>query len=211
MQTETIRQFIEAMDWITPDNASYLIDGTFSPQHYDKWQKKLEVMTKTKKSELALKKVVNDNSNVAYALRTNGLNRLTYFKYWHDRKLRNCIARLIYDHGNGWLGLSELHGFADFQTDTPFGKFYFEFDNNTMNDDKLIDKIKSHYSGEGKYRVIFFMGHRIPELEQKRLEKLFEIVKNTLPSKKGRILGACYSQYLKDGKFYDWRNECNTF
>jgi hypothetical protein len=46
-----------------------------------------------------------------------------------------------------------------------------------------------------------------PKKEQAGLEKLFKIVENTPPSKKGRILGACCSQYLKDGKIYNYQGE----
>jgi hypothetical protein len=38
---------------------------------------------------------------------------------------------------------------------------------------------------------------------QRFTKKLFEVSEVVLKAKKGRILGACYSEYLKNGIVYD--------
>lgn len=36
---------------------------------------------------------------------------------------------------------------------------------------------------------------------------LFEIIKDNMKDKPNRILGACYHQYLRDAKVYNYREE----
>ena len=53
------------------------------------------------------------------------------------------------------------------------------------------------------------MGHRFREadLEQKRLNKLFDIARDVLDNKPNRVLGACYTEFLRDGKVFNLKRE----
>jgi hypothetical protein len=42
-----------------------------------------------------------------------------------------------------------------------------------MNEAKLAEKLRRHYSQDGEYRVLFFMSSRPDELEESRLKKVF--------------------------------------
>jgi len=201
MKRQIIRQFIDQMEWITPDNASYLIDGDFSPTLYRKWQKTLEVMTFTQNKDKALRKVKNTGGSVAYTLYRSKRNGLPYNNYWHDRRLRNCMAKFIHTNGNHDL---DLNTYADTQA----GSLYFEFDSGSETTE-LIDKIKRYYCGQGVCRAIFFMAHRdnIERLEKNRLDYLFDIVAKLLRHKPNRVLANTYTSYLKTGKLYNFRRE----
>lgn len=76
-----------------------------------------------------------------------------------------------------------------------------------MNEAKLAEKLRRHYSWDGEYRVLFFMSFRPDELEETRLKKVFEISGEVLKRKKGKILGCCYSQFLENGKIWNHRSE----
>ena len=78
---------------------------------------------------------------------------------------------------------------------------------------QLKEKIKAHYIGKGAFRVVFFTGTAeyahwkntatIKCLEKNRLNLLFEVTRRVLKDKPNRALGACYHEYLEDGKLYN--------
>jgi hypothetical protein len=194
-----IRQFIEAVQWATPSNISYLLEGRYDSSLYRKYEKELIEMTQTR-YVTPLKKIENNDGRRAFTyMRTRKDIGTQHFN--HDTKLRNCIARFFYDNG---MKKASFKGTAD----VTIGNLFFEFDNGHMNNDQLEEKLRTHYLGKGSYRVVFFMSHRYNEdLEKERLVKLFEIVREVMYKKPNRILGTCYTQYLLDGKIYNLKGE----
>jgi hypothetical protein len=76
-----------------------------------------------------------------------------------------------------------------------------------MNEAKLAEKLRRHYSRDGEHRVLFFMSFRPDELEESCLKKVFEISGEVLKRGKGKILECCYSQFLENGKVWNHRSE----
>jgi len=71
-----------------------------------------------------------------------------------------------------------------------------------------LEKKLERYSGEGTFRVVFFMRNQNnADLDRTRLNKLFEIVKRVMYKKPNRVLGACYSDFLRDGKIFNLKGE----
>ena len=199
-----IRRFIEAVEWAVPSNIAYLIDGTYSPKLYLKYWDEMDEMTKTKRVQ-RLYRVRSQDKKSAFTVNVNREDIGTQH-YVHDISLRNCLARFFFDRGMG--GIEDLHFRKP--ADATLGNLFFEFDNGHMDEKQLRNKIGSYYGGKGSFRVIFFMAHRTePALEYKRLEMLFDILKEVMYKKPNRVIGACYSQFLKDGKIYNLRgDEC---
>jgi hypothetical protein len=106
-----------------------------------------------------------------------------------------------------------LKTYADAMLLLTAGNLYFEFDSGHMGRGQLKDKIKARYIGKGAFRVVFFMGTAeyahwknlatIKCLEKNRLTLLFEVARRVLKDKPNRLLGACYHEYLEDGKVYN--------
>ncbi len=164
-------------------------------------------MTRTKRV-LSLKKLYDYGGHAVYGSPCTKKKDIGSHHFLHDNRLRDCLAKFLNDRN--LKGIEQLSiGRTEINPDAYIGNLYFEFDNGHMDDDQLSDKIRNNYSGNGAFRVIFFMRHRYddPEGEIRRLDKLFEIIKKTLPSKKGRVIGACYSQYLKDGAIYNVKGD----
>jgi hypothetical protein len=194
-----IRQFIETVQWATPSNISYLLDGQYDAMLYRKYEKELIEMTQTRYVS-PLKKIGNNDGRRAFTYMETRKDIGTHH-FNHDTKLRNCIARFFYDYG---MKDVSFKGTAD----ATLGNIFFEFDNGHMNDDQLEEKLRTHYLGRGNYRVVFFMSHRYNnDLEKERLHKLSGLVKEVMYKKPNRILGACYSQYLKDGLIFNLKGE----
>ena len=63
----------------------------------------------------------------------------TRYQYWHERKLRNCLAR--------FQNLNHQDVMLDTIADAKSKGFYFELDNGTANDAELIHKLREYYSG----------------------------------------------------------------
>jgi hypothetical protein len=197
-----IRQFIEAVEWAVPSNIAYLIDGTYSHDLYVKYWDELDEMTKTKRVQ-RLYRVRSQDKKSAFTVNVNREDIGTQH-YVHDISLRDCLARFFYD--KGMERIDDLHFRKP--ADATLGNLYFEFDNGHMDNKQLRNKIVSYYGGKGSFRVIFFMAHRTdPALEHRRIELLFKIVKDVLKQKPNRILGACYTKYLSDGKIYNLRGD----
>ncbi|MFA5823211.1 MAG: hypothetical protein WC853_09065 [Thermodesulfovibrionales bacterium] len=202
-----IRKFIDAVEWATVRNIIVLANGRYTNHGAAVVRTELEKMTKTK-SVLPLKKLYDYGGHAVYGSPCTKKKDIGSHHFLHDNRLRDCLAKFLSDRnlkGVEQLSVSRI----EINPDAHLGNLYFEFDNGHMDDDQLADKIRNNYSGNGAFRVIFFMRHRYDDAggEDRRLDKLFEIVKNTLPSKKGRILGACYSEFLKDGKIHNCKWE----
>ena len=134
------------------------------------------------------------------------------FKFLHDSRHRDCLAKYLYDRQ--YEGLEQLR--LDYNADAVCGDVYFELDNGNEDRKQLIEKINSHYSGKGKFQVIFWMTteyfthwktkENIEKLEENRLNLLFEVVQKELPHKPNRILGGTYHKYLEDGQVFNYKD-----
>jgi len=157
-------------------------------------------MTKVKNNDKALRKIRNSNGDVAYTMYHSKRKSTTRYQYWHERKLRNCLAR--------FQNLNHQDVILDSIADAKSKGFYFELDNGTANDAELIHKLSDYYSGQGQYRVVFWMSHiEGHNHESDRLKKIFDIAKRVLKHKPGRVLANNYSDYLKTGKLYGVKDE----
>jgi len=103
----------------------------------------------------------------------------------------------------------------DNNADAVCGNIYFEMDNGNESREQLLEKIKSNYAGKGEFQVIFWMStdfathwktkENIKKLDHNRLRLLFDVVKEAVPYKPNRLLGASYEQFLEDGKIYNYK------
>jgi hypothetical protein len=206
MNRNLARSFIRAVNWATVQNIDLLMNGKITksmPLRVD-----LGDMTEIVNPELALKRLRNLYGSAVYSMKDYNRQDIGASpKFFHDCYLRDCLAKFL--HGKEFDFSNLLIKGSPDATITGKETLYFEFDNGHQDKKMLADKLQTHYLKDGSYRVIFFMGDREKKahLEKARLDKLFEIVKTALPKKKGRILGACYSQYLIDGKIYNWKGE----
>lgn len=210
LNRKLIRAFINSVNWATARNIDILLNGKVTNSQTLRVELG-DMVNDIKNPDLKLKCLHNSIGRAVYAMHRYHKNYVAEGNHFiHDCRLRDCLAKYVHNHGNGYLALMHLKPPADATTERLDNtNLYFEMDNGYQNADALADKIRTHYSKDGAYQVIFFMADREgkPHLEKARLDKLFEIVIKTLPKKKGRVLGACYSQYLLDGKLYNWKDE----
>lgn len=209
MNRMKIRQFINAVGWATPRNICYLVYGRFTTKDYRKINGLLHKMARTKRLP-PLKKLPCYLMTV-FASHLSKKKNIGSFKFLHDSRLRDCLARFFYDRN--YAGIDQLR--LDNNADSICGDMYFELDNGNEDRKQLAEKIRSHYSGKGKFQVIFWMTtdyyshwktkESIKKLEENRLNLLFEVVQKELRHKPNRVLAASYHQYLEDGKVYSYK------
>jgi len=133
------------------------------------------------------------------------------FKFLHDSRLRDCLARYFYDRN--YVDIDRLR--LDKNADAVCGEMYFELDNGNEDRKQLAEKIRNHYSGKGKFQVIFWMNTEyythwktkktIEKLEENRLNLLFDVLKGTLRHKPNRVLAGSYHKYLEDGQVCNYK------
>ena len=158
-------------------------------------------MTLTQNKDKALRKIRNANGAIAYTLYKSKKKSITSYQYWHDRKLRNCLARFANINGYNQI---QLGTYADAHAPG----IMFELDNGTEAEAEITDKIRNYYSGQGQFRAIFWMSHiEGHNNEQDRLKKIFDIVAKVLHHKPNRVLANTYTDYLKSGNLYNYRRE----
>lgn len=206
--------FIAKADWATASNICYLLTGKCRKKDYGIIAAELNSMCHTKRREIRLKKLRHE-FYTCYALAMNPKKEISRQHAEHDIRLRDCLGKYFHSCGHDLMDYLSIKTFADAKLTLPTQDLYFEFDSGHMGRKQLFDKIKSHYTGKGAFRVIFWMGtaeyahwkhlERIKSLEQNRLNVLFEIIRKVLKDKPNRILGASYHQYLEDGKIYTWK------
>lgn len=207
-----IREFISKVEWATAGSICYLLSGKRKPRDYAVVAAELNSMCRTKRKEIRLKKLPHD-FYTCYALATSSRATLNHRHVEHDIKLRNCLGKYFYICGYELLEYLSLKTYADSILTLTAGDLYFEFDSGHMGRGQLKDKIKAHYIGKGAFRVVFWTGTAeyahwkniatIKCLEKNRLNLLFEVVRRVLKDKPNRVLGACYHEYLEDGKLYN--------
>lgn len=206
----TIRQFINAVEWVTPRNICYLVYGDFDTKKYRKVNALLHKMARTKRVP-PLKKLPCYLMSV-FATHLSKKKNIGSFKFLHDSRLRDCLARYFYDRQ--YQDIEQLK--LDNKADAVFGSIFFEFDNGNEDRKQLREKIREYYSGKGKFQVLFWMAtdyythwktkENIEKLEENRLNLLFDVVQESLSHKPNRVLAASYHQYLKNGQIHNYKD-----
>lgn len=203
---DKIRDFLRSVDWAVAENLCNYIYGYNHPVIKNDIESELFEMTKVKNKEKHIKYLPNERYHVfAYGRsdkKKKGLQNIE-----HDIKLRNCLGVYFKKRDIEILTMDNRK-----RADAYADGIFFEFDNGHMTADQLEEKIKTHYLERGAYQVIFWMAtaehtENIKNLEQNRLNMLFDIIKKVLRDKPNRILGACYHSYLEDGKLYNLKGE----
>ncbi len=150
-------------------------------------------MLKVKDTSLRLKRIKNQDDKHAYTL---SANTLPTFLFNHDICVRNVVGKFLHDRG------AENVSFRR-PADASILQYRFELDNGHMDDSQFEKKLLKHYANTNG-QVIFIMRHRErPDLESERLQKIFNISQKLFPYKPNKVLGACYTQFLKDGVLYN--------
>lgn len=211
LSRDLIREFISHVEWATASNVCYLLVGKRERKMYAMVATELNRMCAIKRKELRLKKRFHE-FYTCYGLATNPKTTLNHQHVEHDIRLRNCLGKYFHTCGYGLMEFLSMKTFADAMLLLNTGNLYFEFDSGHMGRAQLVEKMRTHYTGKGAFRVIFFMGtaeyahwknkERIKGLERKRLELLFEIVREELRDKPNRVLGATYHGFLKNKRVY---------
>jgi len=212
LSRQVIRQYISKVEWATASNICFLLSGKRKRRDYAVVAAELNSMCRTKRREIRLKKLHHE-FYTCYALATNPRSTLNHRQVEHDIKLRNCLGKYFHYCGYELIEYLSIKTHADAVLMLSAGDLYFEFDSGHMGRGQLKDKIKAHYIGKGAYRVVFWTGTAeyahwknlatIKCLERNRLNLLFEVARRTLKDKPNRLLGACYHEYLEDGKIYN--------
>lgn len=198
-----IREFLDFVEWACPRHFVIIKNGAYTNK------KTLPILVElARMARLGFVKRLNHKrSEAVYA--TTDCKRYDVGsgnKFDHDSNLRDCIARFLHDHLGYEVRIKNDKN-ADALVEKEGSCIYFEMDRGNE-DEEQIKKKFSNYSDKGNYRVIFFMATRYStDNEHKRLEKLFELIGKLMYKKPNRIIGACYSQYLRDGKIYNLRGE----
>lgn len=199
-----VREFICAMEWATPQNLVLLLGIKETAVRV-----MLSEMLRSNNPDKRLKVVHNEAGNSAYVLYGSSRHEIgTTNKFYHDCKLRNCLAALLQCIEYEGMECLKISNTADAQIGTTF----FEFDNGHMDLKQLEDKIRSNYSHDGSYFAIFFMRNRQDklELEKERVKMVFQAAENVLREKKGRVYACGYLQFMDEKIIYSWRGwkEC---
>lgn len=197
---DIIRWFIQQVDWVVPSNLAYLIYGRCDRKLERTYASELSEMLKVKDSSLRLRKIVNQDGKHAY---TRYAKVLPTFSFNHDCALRNVIGK--------FLKVRDVDEAQEVSLERPSDAsilhYRLELDNGHMDDTQLKEKILKHYM-DGNIQIVFIMRHReFPHLEEERLKKIFDISKELFYDKPNRILGACYTKFLENGKFYNHKGE----
>ena len=186
---DLIRWFIKEVCWATPKNVAYFMEGRSNSKILSAYASELSEMQREKDSSLRLKRIKNQDGKHAY---TMFAKTLPTFLFNHDVCLRNVIGKFLHDKG-----LQEVS--FEKPADASIWQYHFELDNGHMDDKQLEEKLVKHYA-HAHGQVIFIMRHReCPHLEAGRLQKVFNISEKVFPSKPNKVLGACYTQFLKNG------------
>jgi hypothetical protein len=206
-----VRQFLDRTEWATVPTIALLLFGSKRKEYVRIANSVMTAMSRTKRTD-ALKRLPFPHT-VIYAHPRTKKKRLGTALFDHDNKIRECIARWLFDHGAGEVERLHFHPPAD----ATIGNVFFELDNGHMTDRQLREKIERHYAGPGRFQVVFFMAspnkahwrtrERIEADELRRLAKILTIAREVLPHKPHRILAASYEQFLEEGKLYSFKRK----
>lgn len=183
-----IRWFIKEVQWATPRNVAFFVEGKCTSKIRRAYSSELSEMQRENDRTLRLKRIKNQDGKYAYTLSAKSLPT---FLFNHDVCLRDVIGKFL--HGHGLLDVS-----FEQPADATVLHYRLELDNGHMSDKQLENKLR-HYAGIGG-QVIFIMRHRqCPRLEPRRLQKIFNLSEKVFPNMPNKILGACFTQYLENG------------
>jgi hypothetical protein len=194
---KNIRWFIETVSWATPENVAYFLEGRSDEKLYRRYCSELFEMTQVKNRELRLKRIQNQNGNHAFTFDA----KLPTFTYNHDVALRNVLGKYLHDRE---MYRADEVSFKQ-PADANIRHYRFELDNGHMTDEQLEEKISNHYR-KGDIQAVFIM-RSLYNSEDARLKKIFDISEKLFYDQPNRILGACYSKFLNNGKLYNRKGE----
>lgn len=186
--------------WITIENVAYLLKGKHDLRAVSPY---LDYLTKRKKDPL-VREICKGIPNTIYRLegvRPYGLGR---FIFSHNKDFLNCLA--YHGYRGGSLAFVRKN---DLGADAKLGRFYWEFDTGHRDENQFIDQMQKYLPRKGERKqVVYILQHREgkPEGEEKRLQMYFDIAKK-LTKKPNVFLGAAYSEFLKNGKLWNFRRE----
>jgi len=185
------------MAWVVPRHLAYFLFGRCDKRLERVFASELSEMLKVKDSSLRLRRITNQDGKHAYTLYAK---TLPTFSFNHDCCVRDVIGKFLHDQGTQNVSFEK-------PADASILQYRFEMDNGHMDETQLREKVLKHYMN-GNIQIIFIMRHReLPELEIERLKKIVEISKDLFYDKPNRILVACYSEFLADGKLYNQKGE----
>ena len=205
----TIRQFLERVEWATVPAIALLIFGV---KNKESMIQANAILTRMNKSVQNPIKRLDCAQAVVYAHGGNPKNRIGTVYFNHDSKLRECLARYVFDNGEDAIGKISMKP----PFDASIGTLRFEFDNGNMTSKQLKEKILKHFTKKDGEQAIFFMASpnkavsrhmdRVITDEKRRIEKLFSLVRELLPFKPNKVMATSYEEYLRDGKLYNFKN-----
>lgn len=197
-----IRRFLRGVEWASPRNVSILIHGHAGEANWAATE--LAEMAATKRVP-PIKRLISPRH--LYATPESAKKDKGEFNIEHDLKLRDVLARFLC--GTGYREIDRVSVRRNpWNADAHIGNLYFELDNGHENDAQLTEKLR-RYAIPGTFQVIFIMAHRYgqKELENCRLEKLFEIGNKIVGHKPNRILGATHHGFLDSGILKNLKGE----
>jgi len=194
---DLIRWFIKEVLWVTPRNVACFIEGQCNDALYRVYSSELSEMLREKDSTLRLKRIKNQDDKYAYTLRAK---TLPTFLFNHDVCLRNVIGKFLHDQGMHDVSFAK-------PADASIQQYCFELDNGHMDQGQLKEKLVSFYT-KVNVQAVFIMRHReCPHLEAKRLQKIFKLSEELFPYMPNKVLGTCYTEYLKNGIIQNRKGE----
>jgi hypothetical protein len=190
---DLIRWFIKEVHWATPRNVAYFVEGRCDDKIKSAYSSELSEMQRVKDRSLRLKRIKNQDDNHAYTLSAKALPT---FLFNHDVCVRDVIGKFLHDRGMQEVSFNK-------PADASILHYRFELDNGHMNESQLESKLLKRYANTNG-QVVFIMRHReCPHLEVVRLQKVFDISEKLFRYKPNKVLGACYTEFLEDGRIYN--------
>jgi hypothetical protein len=190
-----IRWFIKEVHWALPRNLACFMEGNCNEAIIRKYSSELSEMMREKDRSLRLKTITNQDGKRAYVMYSYS-KPLPTFLFNHDACLRDVIGKFLHDRGMHEVSLKK-------PADASILHYCIELDNGHMDDSQLEKKLWDNYT-RLNVQVIFIIRHReLPHLEDKRLKKVFEVSKRVFPHKPNKVLGACYTAFLENGRLYN--------
>jgi hypothetical protein len=216
-----IRLFLDKVEWGTSRNIQFLLNGRYTPHRILNNGKRdytgvmieneLRRMTKTKR--IPPLKALPCDGHTAFAQYYSKKHCIGTVIFSHDNKLRDVLAKYLFDRGWREIDCVSLAPPAD----ATIGNLHFELDAGHMDRREIREKIIRNYTQPGMYQVVFIMASRygrsprirkgVIEQERNRLNMLFDIAREILPFKPSRLLGASYEEFLENGKTYNFKGQ----
>jgi hypothetical protein len=216
-----IRLFVDRVEWVTPRNIHFLLNGRYTSQRilnngkrdYTGVMIQNELIRMTKTKRIPPLKALPCDGHTAFAQYYTKKHSIGTMIFSHNNKLRDVLAKYLFDRG--WRGIDRICLAPP--SDATVGTLHFELDAGHMDRRELREKIIRNYTQPGMYQVVFIMASRygrsprirkgVIEHEKNRLNMLFDLARELLPYKPSRVLGASYEQFLETGKVYNFKGQ----